>query len=171
MNIFVLDRDPETAAILQCDSHVVKMILESAQMLCAAHHVLDSAVDFPAINPGYLYKPTHTNHPCSKWVRESVWNYVWLYQHFRALSDEYTYRFGKKHKSWITLGEKLNTVPKNIPTKEQTPFALAMPHSIKQMSDKGDCEKYRIFYNWKSGNFKMKWTKRVVPTWFQQRTE
>ena len=41
MNIFYLDRDPKIAAQLACDKHVVKMILESAQMLCTAHRVLD----------------------------------------------------------------------------------------------------------------------------------
>jgi hypothetical protein len=37
MNIFVLDKDPHAAAHYHCDKHVVKMILEAGQMLCAAH--------------------------------------------------------------------------------------------------------------------------------------
>ena len=41
MNIFYLDRDPVIAAQMMCDKHVVKMILESAQMLSTAHRVLD----------------------------------------------------------------------------------------------------------------------------------
>jgi hypothetical protein len=41
MNIFYLDKDPIKAAEYSCDKHVVKMILESAQMLCTAHRVLD----------------------------------------------------------------------------------------------------------------------------------
>ena len=32
MNIFVLDKDPIISAQMQCDKHIVKMPLESAQM-------------------------------------------------------------------------------------------------------------------------------------------
>ena len=44
MNIFVLDNDPVIAAQTQCDKHVVKMIVESAQMLSTAHRLLDGNV-------------------------------------------------------------------------------------------------------------------------------
>lgn len=86
MNIFVLDNDPMVAAKHQCDKHVVKMVLETAQMLCTAY---DEAP----------YKPTHRNHPCSIWARQTKENYLWLIIHGLALAEEYTERYGKVHKS------------------------------------------------------------------------
>ena len=38
MNIFVLDESPVTSAQMQCDKHIVKMPLETAQMLCSVWH-------------------------------------------------------------------------------------------------------------------------------------
>ena len=64
MNIFYLSRDPHEAARLQCDRHVVKMILETAQMLCTAHRYLDG--DERADKLG-MYKTAHLNHPSTKW--------------------------------------------------------------------------------------------------------
>ena len=83
MNIFYIDTCPVKAAQMQCDKHVVKMVLESAQMLCAAHHVLEGGAPVP-------YKLAHKNHPSTVWVRSNSKHYDWLYRHFKALSDEYT---------------------------------------------------------------------------------
>ena len=105
MNIFVLDRDPKIAAYMMCDKHVVKMILESAQMLSA---VLDCQykderrgdTDEPVIKtfglPGY--PKAHAKHPCTLWARASKQNAMWLVRHMRALCFEYTRRYGKFHK-------------------------------------------------------------------------
>lgn len=41
MNIFFLADDPDEAALLHCNEHVVKMVLESAQMLSTAHRILN----------------------------------------------------------------------------------------------------------------------------------
>jgi len=41
MNIFYLDKDPIKSAEMHCDKHVVKMIIEYAQLLSTAHRVLD----------------------------------------------------------------------------------------------------------------------------------
>ena len=94
MNIFYLDRDPVIAAQMMCDKHVVKMILESAQMLSTAHRVLDG--DEYANKMG-LYKMAHKNHPSTIWVRSSERIIEWLWEHYVALMDEYTYRYGKTH--------------------------------------------------------------------------
>ena len=75
--IFILDKDPINVAKIQCDKHVIKMCLETAQMLCSIFE--------PGIAP---YKRTHYNHPCSKWIRESKDNYKWLIKHDKALCRE-----------------------------------------------------------------------------------
>ena len=88
MNIFKLDESPVVSAKYACDKHVVKMILESAQMLCAVHPEGTAP-----------YKRSFYNHPCTKWVRESARNYEWLLLHAYALCAEYTSRYDKVHKS------------------------------------------------------------------------
>ena len=96
MNIFYLDKDPKIATQMHCDKHVVKMILETAQMLSTAHRVLDG--DEYADSKG-LYKMTHRNHPCSIWVRSSDNNYKWMWDFYDNLLKEYTFRYDKHHAS------------------------------------------------------------------------
>jgi len=84
MNIFVVHPSPKVAARMLCDKHIVKMPLESAQMLCAAYDPMD--------NPPY--KRVHYNHPCTQWARHSLANYKWLIEHANELCAEYTKRYG-----------------------------------------------------------------------------
>ena len=155
MNIFVLDKDPETAASYHCDKHVVKMIVESAQMLSTAHHVLDGD---QAINN--LYKKTHTNHPCSVWCRENSTNYIWLYDLFCSLCDEYTKRYNKVHLTDTKLREVLWDLPNNISNGRMTPFPKAMPEELKV---KDAVASYRKYY--KAKDIDMQW-KNEIPQWY-----
>ena len=108
MNIFYLHRDPHKAAEYQYNKHVVKMILESAQMLCTAHHcIMGSDADVP-------YKLAHRNHPSTKWARQSGQNYAWLYYHMMELGREYEKRYGKKHLSIIKCEDALSKLPGGI---------------------------------------------------------
>lgn len=121
MNIFVLHRDPVKSAKLMCDKHVVKMILESAQMLSTVHHLNGSDIDV-----NVLYKPTHKHHPSTVWACEHESNYIWLYKHFIALCDEYTLRYNKTHLTFTKLAKLLATLPNfsiNLPSAPP----LAMP--------------------------------------------
>ena len=124
MNIFYLDEDPEVAAIVQYNKHVVKMILESAQMLCTAHHEL---LD----NPSVPYKPAHVNHPSTIWCRQNTRHYFWLYEHMLALGHEYTHRYGKVHKSITKCKDFLATPPRHIQGEEFTQPPQAMPDEYK----------------------------------------
>ena len=123
MNIFYLDESPVVAAKVQYNKHVVKMILESAQMLCAAHHVLGSSIDIP-------YKLAHKNHPSTIWVRQNSIHYDWLYFHMRALGFEYTKRYGKEHMS-ITKCRHLHAHPENIPHEPFMQPPQCMPDEYK----------------------------------------
>ncbi len=107
MNIFVLDTDPHTAAIQQLDKHVVKMILESAQMLCTAHHACPSDAE----RPEKFYKQAHLNHPSTIWVRTTTGNYEWMILHALALCEEYTHRYGKIHASHALIEWCADNVP------------------------------------------------------------
>jgi len=142
MNIFYLHSNSTIAARAMTNKHVVKMILESAQLLCTAHRVSDEAVE---INGVKLYKSTHRNHPSAKWVRESMANYEWLYDHFLALSIEYYIRFGRLHLTYQTLGNVLGYSPINIDRK--APFTAppcAMPEQYCIPSDA--VNSYRRYY-------------------------
>ena len=122
MNIFVLDLRPNRAAQMMCDKHIIKMILESAQLLCAHFE--------PGIAP---YKRTHYNHPCSIWIRRSRTNYQWLLDHADALCDEYAFRYGKIHKSKSVISwcRKNVDILTTLPNIGLTPFAQAMPAEYK----------------------------------------
>ena len=124
MNIFYLDKCPKKAAQVQYNKHVVKMILESAQMLCAAHHVLGNPDDVP-------YKLAHKNHPSTIWARKSRATYRWLYLHMIALGDEYTERYGKEHLTITKCAKFLNVPPVHIQGDEFTQPPQAMPDEYK----------------------------------------
>lgn len=161
MNIFVLDTNPVTAAQLQCDKHVVKMLLESAQMLCTAHRLLDQ----DEVISEDLYRPVHPKHPCTLWTMESTANYHWHYNHWIALCNEYTYRYEKRHLSDLKFRHLLKHQPRNIPIGGLTKFRLAMGANPECMTD-DPVESYRRFYMTKQKRFKMAWTKRQPPSWF-----
>jgi hypothetical protein len=93
MNIFYLHENPERCAEMHCDKHVVKMILESAQLLSTAHHEIDGE---PSI---VCYKSTHEGHPSAVWARENRSNYIWLWNLLNSLCKEYTKRYDKVHKT------------------------------------------------------------------------
>lgn len=181
MNIFILDRDPIIAAQLQCDKHVVKMIVESAQMLSTAHRMCDGYVEKRPSKSGKrminywvhpqahkeerLYKAVHHGHPSTVWTMESDRNYKWHYDHFVALLDEYTYRYGKNHSS-DKLKDILVLPPRNIMRRGLTPFKLAMADYPECIALGDPVEAYRAFYQTKQDRFKMAWTKRDIPEWF-----
>ena len=182
MNLFVLDHDPVEAARLQCDKHVVKMIVESAQMLSTVHRMLDGvetrvpsksgktmskAWTLPDSREDILYRAVHMHHPCTIWTAESNNNYNWHYVHFVALCDEYTYRYGKVHGTDKLLREVLKSPPLNIPVGYKTPQPLAMKSNPECMDYRDIVGSYRKFYQTKQDRFKMVWTKRPVPEWFQ----
>jgi len=182
MNIFILSENPVEAAQLQCDRHVVKMIVESAQMLSTAHRMLDGYVEKRPSKSGktmvnywvhpnsnlesVLYKAVHHAHPCTIWSMESIGNYIWHYDHFIALCDEYEYRYRKKHSTDLLLRDVLITPPVNIPEDRRTPFKLAMKSNPECMFEDA-VKSYRAFYQTKQERFKMVWTKREIPEWFE----
>ena len=167
MNIFVLHPMPDTAARMQCDRHVVKMTLETAQMLSTAINELGGQAP---------YKSAHVNHPCSVWARETLANFLWLYDHGIALADEYTRRYGKFHKSEPVIRQCMSEMktlplygldPKTGRISDRTPHPLCMPDEYKT-----DCvyESYRNFYIGEKSRF-AQWNKTTEsPSWWPQQT-
>lgn len=129
MNIFYLDHDPVVAAKYFYDKHKVKMILESAQMLCTAHHCINDNL------AGVPYRMAHKNHPSTIWVRSSLSHYKWLYLHMLALGSEYTKRYGKRHLTIDKCRDILADPPKGLADNgfEQPP--QCMPDEYKVDGD------------------------------------
>jgi hypothetical protein len=175
MNIFVLDPDAVASARMMCDKHVVKMILESCQLLSTAHHVLDGDIvmtkgkkrEYKTYSNGNMNicRCTMINHPCTIWTRETRANYLWLWKHAHALCKEYTRRYGKVHVMERMLDEDLFLPPKNITKAKLTPFAQAMPEQYKN-SDAAIA--YRNYYINEKARF-AKWKFTEEPKWFTEK--
>jgi len=153
MNIFVLSKDPLEAARYHCDKHVVKMILETAQLLCTAHWETGGEA---------AYKSTHKNHPCAKWARRTLENYDWLCDLGLGLCAEYTYRYGKRHKSQDIIEWCLRNKPK-IKRDKLTDFVQAMPDCCKH---EDPIQAYRMYYN-KEKRSIFSWKNRSQPDWIE----
>ena len=158
MNIFVLDHHPVLAAVYQCDKHIPKMCLETAQMLCTALRVNGFEAQ---------YKRAHVNHPFTKWTRETRSNFEWLVAHGIELCNEFERRFGKKHKC-LEVIRNCSAHSDIIPAGDMTEFALAMPVEYKQ-----SCPvlSYRTYYL-KEKKYFAQWKKGTdAPFWWSQSTE
>ena len=150
MNIFYLDENPAKAAQAMCDKHVVKMVLETAQILCSLHDQ----------SP---YKRTHYNHPCCKWARESLANYSWLCDLGMALAREYTHRFSKTHKSQWVLEWCIEMTPGDLPDSGITTRPQCV---LSQFKNECPITAYRDYYIYKISIMKNpKWTFRDKPEW------
>lgn len=176
MNIFYLHKKPEVSAQLHCDKHVVKMIIEYAQMLSTAHRVLDGK-PYVEQNLGLggrriqrwkhpnpcmektLYKASHVNHPSAVWVRESAVQYQYMYDMFVALCDEYTFRYGKVHMTDTKLRVMLDEIPRNLQLGDWREPPQAMPDDVKSESS---IDAYHKYYKQYKRDFAV-WTNRDVP--------
>jgi hypothetical protein len=179
MNIFVLDEDPVVSARYHCDQHVIKMIIEYAQLLSNAHRVLDG-VQKQGFSPSgrnqkqwihpdrtlndKLYKTSHVNVGVALWVRESKDNYDWLFNLFVELDKEFVRRYNKKesHKSVRDLADILHYTPDNIPNIGMTDPYLAMPDCFKNHNA---VQAYRNFYIGDKVRFAT-WKNTEKPYWY-----
>lgn len=177
MNIFYLDKDPMFCAMQHCDKHVVKMIIEYAQLMSTAHRILDGKeylgltangrkirrwrMDNDELEKG-LMKASHINHPSNIWLRQSKQNYVWLNRMWNYLLLEYTYRYNKNH-ACEKYRDLLYVWPTNIPDDQFTDPTPAMPDDCKIPGD--SLSSYHKYYNEKKFHF-ARWKNRNKPTWY-----
>jgi hypothetical protein len=153
MNIFFLDPDPAVAAKFHNDRHVVKMILESAQML-------STACRESGLNEGY--KPCFQHHPCTQWASERFGNWNWLRRLALELNEEFKYRYDNEddHKSAVVVRQ----LPEPPLPGGRTKPAMAMPDYCKT---ENPIEAYRKYYREEKDHL-AEWTGRPVPNWYNQ---
>ena len=160
MNIFVLDESPIISAQMQCDKHIVKMPLETAQMLCSVWHRYGQGMNVP-------YKEAHRNHPCTLWAGDDGANYDWLWQHGMELCFEYTRRYNKIHKCQQVIMDIRETDWGTLQYKPTcgTPHPQCMPDEYK-------CDDPVLAYRKYYVNDKKdiaKWEKsRPMPDWYAE---
>ena len=157
VNIFHLDKNPKQAAIQHCDKHVVKMILETAQMLCTSYqkHFGEDKE---------LYKTAFPNHPMTLWVGESLSNYMWSMVLLNNLLFEYKYRYNKVHKTKEVYDKLVNRADKILKiddSKGLTIPPLCMPDEYKNGNY---INSYRDYYKNEKKSF-AKYTNREMPSW------
>ena len=181
MNIFVLDKDPAKAAMMMCDKHIPKMIIESAQMLSTVHRMLDGTpikrrsksgktmqtyYTFGDIRDDLYYLAVHKYHPCTTWTAESLQNYNWHYYHFVSMAKEFKFRRGKEHITFEKLGPILAAPPINIKDIGLTEFVKAMTHYPECMVPGDAVQAYRNYYHKAKPFAKWEWG-REAPTWWK----
>ena len=155
MNYFYVEEDPTSAAQALCDKHVIKMGLETAQMLSTAHRLLETP------QAPFVYKPTHSNHPSTKWLRSSQIAYKHGLQHLCALFDEYRHRYSKTHATERLL-PYLSQVPEALP---DLPFVDPPQCMYDECRGSDTVEAYRSYYRVRRSEIDMRWTKREEPAW------
>ena len=160
MNIFVLDESPITSAQMQCDKHIVKMPLETAQMLCSVWYRYGLGDKVP-------YKEAHKNHPCTLWAGDSMDNYNWLWHHGMELCFEYTRRYNKIHKCQQVIMDISYPSPRNFSFDNYltTPHPQCMPDEYKCASDDAVLAYRKYYVNDKKDI--AKWEKsKPAPDWY-----
>ena len=150
MNIFYLDECPRLAARYHCDKHVVKMLLETAQLLCSVFPQGDAP-----------YRRTHYNHPSSVWVRSSSEAYAWAVALGKALSSEYTQRYGKVHKSAAVI----EWCEGNAPALPSDPFTAPPQCMPDRYMHANTVEAYRAYYIGDKERFAV-WAHGDAPCWW-----
>lgn len=163
MNIFYLDTNPHVAASYHCDKHVVKMIVETAQILCTIYH---------SHNVEAQYKATHRNHPSTLWAGRSSSHFKWLCTLGYALCAQYTSRYNKIHKTQEVILWCIQNIDKlTFESSSFKPPTLAMPDEYKYPDAANDCVEamlsYREYYIKEKSSI-CKWAYSQKPNWFHE---
>lgn len=172
MNLFFLSRDPRDAAEAHYNKHVVKMVLETAQLLSSAHRLTDGEhaivngkktwVLRDSMRDSTLYRATHANHPTARWVRSSRAHYEWTFKLLCALLVEYTFRYGKTH-ACTKLVKALAEPPAAIADTGFSDPPKCMPDSFAEASD-DVVACYRAYYREGKKDLKA-YKNREAPSW------
>ena len=166
MNIFATNICPITSAYNLDDKRLIKMVIESAQLLSTAIFLNSNIVHHD------IYKPTHQKHPCTIWASLNRTNWDWLFEHFQSLCSEYTFRYNKKHKTAqlvLTLAEYSKYLPHS---SKITPFpnctkSKTLQVDFTNITDTHEAYQKYLTTKWQYDQVKPKWTNRSAPIWYK----
>ena len=155
MNIFSSSFDPGESARNLDDKRVVKLILESSQMLSTVRPHLG------------LLKPAFINHPATLWVGESEHNYGWLWNHLAALHWEFNFRFSKSHALYPHF-EVLTPGHSKCNPKYFVKLVRDKSRGLDFTHIEDTHEAYRVYLRakWATDRRPVKFTRRSKPDWF-----
>ena len=165
MNIFVTDPDPIQSALNLPDKHIVKMPLETCQMLAIIYSDWYYGVGQLHKSDGTPYRTAHgafRNHPCTQWAAANQYNLAWLIQHGYALSAEYHSRYDKVHSCHATICEAADIYDRIFDVRcgdayhKVTDFTRAMPDHLKSDFTITTTTAYQRYLNtkpWLSTNY------------------
>ena len=183
MNIFALSRNPQEAALEMLDKHIVKMPTETCQMLHTnvlyfdyiEHYgeepTLAQVKQFHRDINSRLMKPAMLNHPSTIWARQNPHNTRWLYEHGKALCEEYTYRYGKVHGSQSRILDIAYTIDEDSNWSFATPVTIAMDDKYRLVKDNRIPDwdfvinSYRHYYLQGKWRF-AEWRAKRMPKWW-----
>lgn len=173
MNLFRLDDNPYLAAKFQQDLHVIKQTLETVQVLANCYSFNQLTLG-PKTQAGNIRKHSHIHHPISKWVKETYGNYIWTLEHGLGLSDEFFYRFGKRHFCHEFFLWCSSRSPDLVKTGNQTEQPQCFKQYPQCIVPNNPVAGYRNYYKTAKKSFDMRgkivqatWTKREIPEWFK----
>ena len=158
MNIFVTDQCPIQSARNLPDKHIVKMPLETCQMLSIIYSDWYYGIGQLHNLDGTPYATKHgafRNHPCTRWAARSPYNLAWLIVHGFGLCTEYTERYGKVHTCYDVLLQAADIYNKCFDESWSTAyfkvvnFTRAMPPDIKYDSSIDTITAYKQYLNTK----------------------
>ncbi|MGE5505567.1 MAG: pyrimidine dimer DNA glycosylase/endonuclease V [Actinomycetota bacterium] len=161
MNIFAVSADPADCARALDDRRLIKMVLETAQLLSAAVRARPDLQ--PGADPALFYRATHLNHPVALWVRQQPANFAWTKRLLDELLDEYSHRYGRVHacaRIAAALGETGSHAPP-VDWCNCTPFP-ELPTF--------DAYRATLAAKWAADSRPPSWRDRGPPAWFGGRT-
>ena len=160
MNIFVTDSCPIQSARNLPDKHIVKMPLETCQMLAIIYSDWYYGVGKLYKSDGTPYRTAHgafRNHPCTQWAAANQYNLAWLIRHGYALCDEYTQRYGKVHTCLDVISQAERIFHRSFShinslsqaSRKVRNFTRAMPDDLKYNTRINTIEAYKYYLNTK----------------------
>jgi hypothetical protein len=168
MNIFVTDKNPYYAAISLDDKRLIKMCLETTQILSTVLNIKHEKKEISYKGP---YKSTHKNHPCVKWAEKDHTNFIWAEHYLNELFEEYYLRFNRNHACTkfthilvYSTTQRLSTTINYDKIEFYNCTNMKSENALKMFST---FDLYKIYLNnkWKNDKRKPKWTNRNPPSW------
>ena len=169
MNVFVCDNDPTRAALQLCDKHVVKMIVESVQILSSVDDKWNLSEHMPGVD---LCRPGWKNHPAVLCARNNSAYALWIAEHGYALSMEYACRYGKIHAMdnlayYFRKAARLQFGTVAFDADITNTFPRCMPEKYALKATTVDA--YRSYLDFKYNELwapgKARWTNASQPSW------